>query len=173
MEEGTVRADSTLCLFIASGRQLSLLYKISISIFTDGLTDRIKEVLDTPEGEVDIEPAALLLSKLNRNRILYESVPRRKNADKLKYGLRKIHTFRSREESVKETEALEKEAVNIIKKNIPERGKTASPAEQGDASGSRPASGGNQSRVSGKPECLSGNAETPRAAEAAEYRPVL
>jgi hypothetical protein len=62
-----------------------------------------KEVLDTPEGEADIEPAALLLPKMNRNRILYESILRRKNVDKLKYGLRKIHTFRSREESAKET----------------------------------------------------------------------
>jgi hypothetical protein len=96
MEEGTVRADNTLCLFIASGRQLPLPHKISISIFTDGLTDTIKEVLDTPEGEADIEPAALLLPKLNR--ILYESIPRRKNVDKLKYERRKIHTFRSREE---------------------------------------------------------------------------
>jgi hypothetical protein len=40
-----------------------------------------KEVLDTPEGEADIEPAALLLLKLNRNRILYESILRQKKRE--------------------------------------------------------------------------------------------
>lgn len=35
---------------------------------------------DTPDGDVDVEPAALLLLKLNR--ILYESICRRKNVDK-------------------------------------------------------------------------------------------
>jgi hypothetical protein len=47
----------------------------------------------------------------------------RKNVNKLKYGLWKIHTFRSREESAKETETLEKEAVNIIKKTFPKEEK--------------------------------------------------
>jgi hypothetical protein len=87
------------------------------------LIEKIKEVLKTLDGEIDIEQAALLLLKLNRNRILYESICRRKNVEKLKYELQKIYNYHSKEDAAEEVKALELDAVKVVKTTFPEEEK--------------------------------------------------
>jgi hypothetical protein len=100
----------------------------------ENLTNEIKKVLGTPDEQVDIEPAALLLLKLNRNRILYDSICRRRNVDKLKYELRKIYDFRSKEKAVEEVKVLEKEVVKVVKSTFPKEEKR----EATETKGKRP-----------------------------------
>jgi hypothetical protein len=89
----------------------------------DELTGKIKEVLDTSNERIDMEAAALLLLKLNRNRILHENILRRKNVEKLKYELRKIYDYRLLEDAAKESKELEKEAVKIVEQTFPKEEK--------------------------------------------------
>jgi hypothetical protein len=105
--------------------------KFKKALFMEDLTKEIKKVLDTPDGEVDIEAAALLLLKMNRNRILHDSIIRRKNVEKLKYELGKIHAYRSLENAAEETKALEKTAVAIVKKTFPQEEKRQATEEKG------------------------------------------
>jgi hypothetical protein len=87
----------------------------------ENLTEKIKVIINTPDEEVDVESAALILLKLNRNRTLYESICRRRNVDKLKYELQKIYSFRSNGESVEKTKSLEKEVVKLVKTTFPKQ----------------------------------------------------
>jgi hypothetical protein len=86
----------------------------------ENLTDQIKKILDTPDNEVDLSSASIILLKVNRNRILHENIIRRNNVAKLKYELKKIYDFRTKENGIEETKALEKAIVPIIKKTLPE-----------------------------------------------------
>jgi hypothetical protein len=83
------------------------------------LTSKIKEILDTPNDKIDIESAAVVLLKVNRNRILHESIIRRNNTAKLKYELQKIYDFRMNEAAVEETKELEKQAETILTVTFP------------------------------------------------------
>lgn len=83
------------------------------------LTLKIKEIIDTPDNEVNIGEAALVLLKVNRNRTLHDSIIRRNNVEKLKYELKKIYEFRFRSEATEEVNILEKEAVSIIENTLP------------------------------------------------------
>ncbi|MDR2085879.1 MAG: hypothetical protein LBP72_01770 [Dysgonamonadaceae bacterium] len=100
----------------------------------DDLTGEIKNVLDAPNEQVDIEKAALLLLKLNRNRILYESIVRRKNVEKLKYELQKIYNYRMLDDAAKESKTLEKTAVTVVQKTFPK----AEKREATETKGMRP-----------------------------------
>jgi hypothetical protein len=95
------------------------------------LTGRIKEILDTPDREVDIAAAALLLLKMNRNRILYESICRRKNTDKLKYELRKMYDFHTTADAAKKTRALEQRAAETVRTTFPKEEKREASATKG------------------------------------------
>jgi hypothetical protein len=92
-------------------------------LWKKNLIEKIKEVLKTPDGEINIEQAALLLLSLNRNRILYENILRRKNVEKLKYELQKIYSYHSKEYAAEEVKELEAEAVKVVKTTFPEEEK--------------------------------------------------
>ena len=83
------------------------------------LTSKIKEILDTPDKEVDITVAATVLLKINRNQILYQNIIRKNNVAKLKYELQKIYDFRIAEDAAKETAVLEDEAKVIANETLP------------------------------------------------------
>jgi hypothetical protein len=85
----------------------------------EDLTTKIKEILDTADADIDVASAATVLLQVNRNRVLFESIVRRNNVEKLKYELRKIYTFRMNENAVEETKVLEKEADKILKVTLP------------------------------------------------------
>jgi hypothetical protein len=85
----------------------------------ENLTSEIKKILDTPDEQINVSETAVLLLKINRNRILHENIIRRNNVGKLKYELQKIYDFRMKENALKETSALEKEATIIVKETFP------------------------------------------------------
>ncbi|MDR1454610.1 MAG: hypothetical protein LBJ01_03065, partial [Tannerella sp.] len=89
----------------------------------ENLTDKIKEILDTPDDRVNVDEAATVLLKINRNQILHRSIIRRDNVEKLKYELKKIYDFRMRDQAVAETAELEKQVAVIVKETLPEAGK--------------------------------------------------
>ena len=85
----------------------------------DEFTSKIKTILDTSDDQVNIAEAALLLLKLNRNRILHDSIVRKNNVGKLKYELKKIYDFRMKDNALAETKELENAAVVIVKETLP------------------------------------------------------
>lgn len=91
------------------------------------LTRKIKEILDTPDEQIDIDYAATILLKVNRNRVLNQSIVRRGNVSKLRYELQKIYDFRFKENALVEVKVLEEKIVPIIKETFPS-------AEQKEAS---------------------------------------
>lgn len=66
----------------------------------NNLNEEIREVLTTEPSEVNLETAALLLLKVNRNRVLYHNVLRRKNIDKVLCELRRIYKSRTGEDAI-------------------------------------------------------------------------
>lgn len=85
----------------------------------NSLTPRIKEILDTPDAQVNVGEAATVLLQVNRNRTLHQHIVRRNDIAKLKYELQKIYDFRLKDEAVKETAELQKEVTEIVKKEFP------------------------------------------------------
>lgn len=81
------------------------------------LTSEIKKVLDAPKEEVDVEKAALLLLKINRNKIMYHNLLRRNAVDKVLYELRKHYNSRMRNHIIKEVPEMEKEVAKVIEGN--------------------------------------------------------
>jgi hypothetical protein len=81
--------------------------------------EEIKAIIDATDEQIDIDKAALILLKLNRNRILHQSIVRRRDVAKLKYELQKQYNFRSAEQAEAETVELEKEAKVILKQTLP------------------------------------------------------
>ena len=100
----------------------------------EDLTKKIKEILDTPDKEIDITVAATVLLKINRNQILYQNIIRKRNAEKLKYELKKIYDFRVNENAIQEVKAMEGEIKTIIETTLPKIEKI----EAEDAKGKRP-----------------------------------
>ncbi|MDR0685961.1 MAG: hypothetical protein LBF79_00660 [Dysgonamonadaceae bacterium] len=74
----------------------------------------VKKILNTPDEAIDLQQAAILLLKLNRNKILYQNIVRRNNITKLRYELQKIHNFRSNSKAQDEIQILERQAPKII-----------------------------------------------------------
>ena len=85
----------------------------------ENLTDKIKDILDQPEGGIRFEEAALVLLQINRNRILYENIVRRGNEKKLRYELQKIYDFRMTDQAAQETQRLEEKARTILTTTLP------------------------------------------------------
>lgn len=83
------------------------------------LTDEIKKLLDLPKEDVDIEKAALLLLKINRNKIMYHNLVRRNAVDKALYELRKHYDSRLRTHIIKEAPEMETKVAEVIE-NTPE-----------------------------------------------------
>lgn len=81
------------------------------------LTKEIKRLLDMPVGQVDVNEAATLLLRINRNKIMYNNLLRRKNVEKILYELRKHYDFRLKHEVLKNSKEIEKAADMIIKEN--------------------------------------------------------
>jgi hypothetical protein len=84
----------------------------------DNFTQQIKEVLDKPITDEHIDAAAMLLLRLNRNRILYQYIIRRRDTEKLKYELQKMYNFRIIEQAERVTQQLEQKAEVIIKETL-------------------------------------------------------
>ena len=85
----------------------------------NSLTPKIKEILDTPNDQVNVGEAATVLLQVNRNRTLHQHIVRRNDVEKLKYELQKIYDFRKKDEAVKETVEFQKEVAIIVKKEFP------------------------------------------------------
>ena len=83
------------------------------------LTAKIKEILDTPDEQIDIDYAATILLKVNRNRILNQNIIRRGNVAKLRYELQKVYDFRFKEDALNETQILEEKIVSVVKETLP------------------------------------------------------
>jgi hypothetical protein len=79
----------------------------------EDLLNKIRTILDTPDEEVDIDAAALLLLKFNRNRIMRENIIRHRNVEKLKYELKKVCDYYLLQDAQKESQALEQAAATI------------------------------------------------------------
>jgi hypothetical protein len=97
----------------------------------EDLTSKIKEILDTPDGQVNIAEAATVLLKINRNKILHQNIIRRNNVAKLKYELKKIYDFRMKESAIAETAELEKQVAKVVKKTFPEAEKIEASEKKG------------------------------------------
>ncbi len=85
----------------------------------ENLTSKIKEILDTPDSQIDIDSAATILLKINRNQILHQNIIRKNNVAKLRYELQKIYDFRSKEDAIAETKVLEEKVKPILTETLP------------------------------------------------------
>ena len=102
----------------------------------EDLTNEIKRTLELPVEKVNIEQAALLLLRINRNKIMYTNLLRRKSVDKVLYELRKHYDFRMQNEALKETAKMEIQVAEVIK-TIPELN-SAKETEEKAEKGKRP-----------------------------------
>lgn len=59
------------------------------------LNEQIKQILNTPEADIDVEKGALILLKINRNQILYKNIVRKNDVKRLLYNLHKIYVTRT------------------------------------------------------------------------------
>lgn len=85
----------------------------------EDLTNEIKRILELPLEKVDIDKAALLLLRINRNKIMYSNLIRRRSVEKVLYELRKHYDFRMQNEALKNTAQMEFQVAEVVKK-IPE-----------------------------------------------------
>lgn len=83
----------------------------------EDLTKEIKRIIDLPVEDVNIEEAAMLLLRVNRNQILYKNIIHKRNIEKVLYELRKIYNFRTIDESSAKIAEMEKQVIAIIEKN--------------------------------------------------------
>jgi hypothetical protein len=84
------------------------------------LTDRIKVFLEAEPEKRDLLEGAMLLLKLNRNRILYNNIIRRpdKFADKLVYELKKYYRIRLDSMTVEDVVRMDRAVVPAAKATI-------------------------------------------------------
>ncbi len=80
------------------------------------LTAEIQQWLNTPADKRDIQAGALMMLKLNHNRILFQNAMRRpdKFASKIEYELNKFLKMRLNSITVEEVAELEKEVEAIV-----------------------------------------------------------
>ncbi|GHU77531.1 hypothetical protein FACS189414_4770 [Bacteroidia bacterium] len=100
----------------------------------EDLTSKIKEILDTPDDQVSIAEAAIVLLQVNRNRILYQNIIRRNDIARLKYELQKIYNFRMQDAALEETKKMEAKAAVIVRTTFPK----AQTKEEEESKGKRP-----------------------------------
>lgn len=86
----------------------------------DRFTESIKVWLDTPADARDIAAGALLLLRINRNRILYENILRKpeKLASKLEYELRKHYRIRLERLTLDQVAAMEREVLPAVRQTV-------------------------------------------------------
>lgn len=86
----------------------------------DKLTNEIKQWLETPESERDYDNGALLLLKLNGNRIMYNNLSHYsdKKATIIEYNLKKYYNFRVQALTKSEVAELAIKADGIISKRL-------------------------------------------------------
>ncbi len=82
------------------------------------LTQDIKRWLETPADTRDIAAGAMLLLKLNKNRIMYNNILRapKANASMLEYQLTKFYNFRLARLTHEQVEVMQQQANEIIAK---------------------------------------------------------
>ena len=83
----------------------------------ENLTDEIKRIIDLPENEVDVNEAATLLLRVNRNQILFNNIIRRNDVERVLYELKKIYDFRMQDDALKKTAVMEVEVKKVIETN--------------------------------------------------------
>lgn len=83
----------------------------------ENLTSEIKRIIDLPEKEVDVNEAAMVLLKINRNQILFNNIVRRNDKDRVLYELKKIYDFRMQDEALKKTADMEVEVKKVVETN--------------------------------------------------------
>lgn len=83
----------------------------------ENLTSEIKRIIDLPLEQVDIEKAALLLLRINRNQIMYNNLVRKNMVEKAIYELKKHYEFRMQDEVLKKTAEMEVKVLEVITKN--------------------------------------------------------
>ncbi len=81
------------------------------------LTEKIKSILEQKIEDVDLNEAALILLKVNRNQILYNNILAKQWKEKAVYELQKIYDFRMQEDALKETAKMEKKVEKVIELN--------------------------------------------------------
>lgn len=83
-------------------------------------TDKIKSWLDTPAKSRDYAEGAMMLLKLNLNRIMYANLMRnlKANKDVIEYNLRKYYDFRKDDPTDETLKAEAEQAAQIIDKNL-------------------------------------------------------
>lgn len=81
--------------------------------------EKVKEWLDTPPAERDLEKGATLMLKSNRNQILYRNVIKRSNFDKIEYELRKVVANAKDGDCNEDTVQKMQVQVDEIVKNLP------------------------------------------------------
>ena len=79
-------------------------------------TEKIREWLDKPVSERNLEEGATMLLQLNRNRILHQNIIRRgeKMMGKLEYELKKHLRIRQDGMTLNEVVAMEKKVVPVV-----------------------------------------------------------
>ena len=83
----------------------------------ENLTDEIKRIIDLPLKKVDVNEAATLLLRVNRNQILFNNIIRRDDKERVIYELKKNYDFRMQDEALKKTAEMEVEAKKVIEQN--------------------------------------------------------
>lgn len=78
-------------------------------------TQSLAEWLNIPAAERDLAAGALLLLRVNHNRIMYLNIMRapQKYAEQLEYQIRKWHNFRLQQQTHAQVEQMAKEAEHI------------------------------------------------------------
>lgn len=89
---------------------------LKITYMDEKLTAKVQEYINTEPSERDIEAGAVLLLKLNKNRILFNNITKRpdKFADKLLYELKKFLTIRLDQKTTKDVVDMEKRLLPAV-----------------------------------------------------------
>jgi len=83
------------------------------------LTEKIKEILDTPNDQVDVEAGALVLLKVSRKKILFNNIIKKRNIERLKHELQKIYNYRVKSETAEDVKNLDKKVLPILSDTLP------------------------------------------------------
>lgn len=79
--------------------------------------DEIKRIIDLPKEEVNVEEAALLLLKMNRNKVLHKNIVRRNLVDKVLHELNKIYSTHAQSHLLEKTAEMEVKVSSVLENN--------------------------------------------------------
>lgn len=103
-------------------------------------TTQIKEWLDASPSERDYSVGALYLLKLSGNKIMYQNLVARDNAQSreyIEYQLQKYYNFRVADLTHKEVAAMEAQVATIVAEHIPLAANADTEASEGKGRGKR------------------------------------